>query len=231
MIRVALSNLYLDNEEPDEAIAQLLEIGPDLLVMTELTPELLDRFNAIGGAAHYPHRVHPEPIRGEYEVGIFSREPFVTSGVRTAGELQLVEATRRFGERDLRILAVHPEAPTDRSTFRRWKRQLRQFRAELDDADPLTIALGDLNSGTLQPPYEHLVAGTFRDAHAELGRALKPSWGIATWMPRWVPTFVARLDHLLLGNDVEVLEVEDLDPVGSDHRPFVATLWLDVGVV
>jgi endonuclease/exonuclease/phosphatase (EEP) superfamily protein YafD len=41
-----------------------------------------------------------------------------------------------------------------------------------------------------------------------------------------VPTFVARLDHLLVGPAVAVVELSDLDPIGSDHRPFVATLSL-----
>jgi len=98
------------------------------------------------------------------------------------------------------------------------------LRRILSDAAPATVALGDLNAGTLQPPYEALLRTPFRDAHDLMGSSLAPSWGVAPSLPRWVPTFLARLDHLLVGPAVTVVELGDLDPVGSDHRPFVATL-------
>ena len=60
-----------------------------------------------------------------------------------------------------------------------------------------------------------------------MGRALVPSWGavpvVAAAGSRRSPP---RLDHLLVGPAVEVVAVRDLDPVGSDHRPFVADLGL-----
>ena len=96
----------------------------------------------------------------------------------------------------------------------------------MSGADPATIALGDFNAGTLQPPYEALLTTSFRDAPDILGTSLHPSWGVAASLPRWVPTFVARLDHLLVGPAVAVVDLCDLDPIGSDHRPFVATLSL-----
>jgi len=144
---VALANLYLENEEPAQAIQQLLDASPDILVMTELTEQLIRKFDELGS-----------------------------------------------------LLAA---------------------------ADRPTIALGDFNSGTLQPPYERVLRTSgFRDGHDELGVALRPSWGVAPWLPRWFPTLVARLDHLLLGPRVTVHSLDDLDPVGSDHRPFVASIFI-----
>ena len=224
---MALANLYLDNDEPDEAIGQLLDAAPDVLMMTELTDELVSRFDALGGADRYPNRVHPMPLDGEYEAGIFSTRPFVESSVWEQGELQVVEATVPIDEQELRVIAVHPEAPTGRAAFRRWRAQLAELERILAAANGPTIALGDLNSGTLQPPYERLLESPFRDAHDELGTALRPSWGIAPWLPRWFPTLLARLDHLLVSPEVEIVSLEDLDPVGSDHRPFVAQLSLE----
>ena len=100
------------------------------------------------------------------------------------------------------------------------------LRNLLRTADPATIAVGDLNAGTLQPPYEALLHTSFRDAHDLVGQALAPSWGTAPSLPGWVPTLVSRLDHLLVGRSISVLEVRNLDAVGSDHEPFVAELAL-----
>lgn len=223
---VALANLYIDNPEPEAATRQLLAAAPAILVLTELTPDLLAAFDATGGRDRYPHRVHREPLEGEYEAGIFSVYPFVAAEVHTEGELRVVDATIDLPDAGLRVIAVHPEAPTDRAGFRRWRAQLRTLRRLLNDAEPATIALGDLNSGTLQPPYEALLRSPFRDAHDIVGSSLSPSWGVAASLPHWVPTFVARLDHLLVGPAVAVVDLRDLDPVGSDHRPFLATLAL-----
>jgi hypothetical protein len=223
---VGLANLYLDNPEPEAAARQLLHAAPAVLVLTELTPDLLAAFDAAGGATRYPHRVHRAPLEGEYEAGIFSVYELTHAGVHRDGELQLVDATVELPEGAVRVLAVHPEAPTSRAAFRRWRGQLATLRTVLMSADPATVVLGDLNAGTLQPPYEALLRTPFRDAHEVVGTSLAPSWGVAPSLPRWVPTFVARLDHLLVGPRIDVVGLDDLDPVGSDHRPFVASLAL-----
>lgn len=221
---IGLANLYLDNPEPEGAIEQLLAAAPAVLVLTELTPDLLAAFDRAGGADRYPHRLHPEPLEGDYEAGIFSVYPFAQAEVHVDGPLRVVDATVELPDAAVRVLAVHPEAPTGREGFRRWRAQLATLRTVLERADPATVVLGDFNAGTLQPPYEQLLQTTFRDAHDALGRALSPSWGVAPALPSWVPTFVARLDHLLVGSAVDVVDLRDLDPVGSDHRPFVASL-------
>jgi endonuclease/exonuclease/phosphatase (EEP) superfamily protein YafD len=221
---VALANLYLDNPEPDAAVRQLLAAAPAVLVLTELTPDLLAAFDAAGGADRFPNRIHRVPLHGEYEAGIFSVYPFAEARVHEVGPLRVVDAVVVLPDGELRVVAAHPEAPTTREGFRRWRHQLHALRGLLADAAPATIVLGDFNAGTLQPPYEALLRTPFRDAHDIVGSSLAPSWGVAPSLPRWVPTFVARLDHLLVGPDVDVVDVRDLDPIGSDHRPFVATL-------
>ncbi len=223
---VGLAILYIDLEEPDAAARQLLEAAPTILVLTELTRELLETFDAAGGSERYPHRLHREPLHGEYEAGIFSVHDFAEARVHTEGELRVVDATVKLPDGQVRVVAAHPEAPTTREGFRTWRRQLRTLRTLLVAAAPATIALGDFNAGTLQPPYEALLSTGFRDAHDLVGQALAPSWGTAPSLPRWVPAFVARLDHLLVGPSIAVIEVRNLDAVGSDHEPFVADVAL-----
>ena len=75
---------------------------------------------------------------------------------------------------------------------------------------------------------EHLFRSSSRDAHDEVGLALRPSWGVAQWLPRWFPTLLARLDYLLVRPEIVVVELEDLDAVGSDHHPFRADLAISV---
>lgn len=223
---IALANLYIDNPDPAEAIRQLIDPRPDVIVMTELTDELRAVFDRVADGT-YRRRVHPEPLDGEYEPGIFIADDVdVThTAIDTVGPLRTIEAAANLGGREVRIVTVHPVAPTDRGAFRQWRAELGALRQRLDNADGPTVVLGDLNAGTLQVPYENVTRGNhFRDAHDLLGVALRPSWGIAPGLPRWVPTLVARLDHLLVSPEIVVHELTDLDAVGSDHRPFIAAL-------
>jgi len=225
-LTIVLANLYLANPEPDRAIGQLLASGADVLVMTELTPQLVATFDRLGGAAAFPARVHPDPIDGEYALGVFSRRPLGDARIEQHQLLRVVVATWARGGSSLTIRAVHPDAPSTRAGFRRWRRQLATLRGLDAQSTGPTIVIGDLNGGSFQVPYERLLRGRFRDAHMVLGRALTPSWGVAAWLPRWVPTLVARLDHLLVSPEIRVVDIGDLDPVGSDHRPLRAVIQL-----
>lgn len=75
---------------------------------------------------------------------------------------------------------------------------------------------------------EHLFRSSSRDAHDEVELALRPSRGAAPWLPRWFPTLLARLDYLLVRPEIVVVDLEDLDAVGPDHRPFRAELAIRV---
>ncbi len=121
---------------------------------------------------------------------------------------------------------MHPDAPSTPGSFRRWRNQLRTLRGLLEELDGPAVVLGDFNAGNLQVPFEQLLRGRFRDGHAMLGKALKPSWGTVPWLPGWVPTLVARLDHVLVSPELHPRTVGDLEPIGSDHRPFRAVLDL-----
>ncbi len=223
-VTVALANLYVANPQPDAAIRQLLDSGADLLVMTELSTDLLDRFDRLGGAEQFPSRIHPEPVAGDYVAGIFSRTPLEDASVEQHDELRLVAATWVDRGARVAVRAVHPDAPSTPGTFRRWRSQLRTLRAVLDDLDGPAIVLGDFNAGNMQVPFEQLLHGRFRDGHAMVGRALKPSWGTVPWLPGWFPALVARLDHVLISPELHLRTVGDLESIGSDHRPFRAVL-------
>ncbi len=225
-VTVTLANLYVGNPQPDAAIRQLLESGAELLVMTELSTDLLQRFDRLGGAEQYPSRVHPDPVVGDYVAGIFSRTPLEDARVEQRDELRLVAATWVGRGARVAVRAVHPDAPSTPGSFRRWRSQLRSLRAVLDELDGPAIVLGDFNAGNVQVPFEQLLQGRFRDGHAMLGKALKPSWGTVPWLPGWFPALVARLDHVLISPELHPRTVGDLEPIGSDHRPFRAVLDL-----
>ena len=199
---------------------------PTILVLTELTPELLAIVRR-APAARTATRTACTGSRcdGEYEAGIFSVVPVRRRReVHTDGRA----ARRRRDRRPARRRgAGGRRAPRGADEPRRVPHAGGGSCARLRDAARGGRARPRSRSATSTPARcsrrtRRCCARSSVTRTTSSGRSLAPSWGVAPSLPRWVPTFVARLDHLLVGPAVAVVEVShDLDPVGSDHEPFV----------
>lgn len=117
-----------------------------------------------------------------------------------------------------------PSAAVDPGGYERWHRQmdslLRYARAS---SGPLVVA-GDLNTTIHRAAYQDVRDTGLDDAHDDLGLGLRPSFKLAAKgiLSKLGP--LVRLDHALTNRWVWPIEVVDLEPIGSDHRPFVVTL-------
>jgi endonuclease/exonuclease/phosphatase (EEP) superfamily protein YafD len=82
------------------------------------------------------------------------------------------------------------------------------------------VLAGDLNTTQFRPEYRKLLRRGVVDAHDSLGKGLTTSFRLAANGVLSSPGSIVRLDHALLSDGVAAMEVEDLDPCGSDHQPF-----------
>ena len=124
----------------------------------------------------------------------------------------------------LDVIGAISVAAVDGGGYDVWRRQmtaLRRFAAA--HRGPLVI-VGDLNTTIHRAAYDDLASAGLHDAHDTLGKGLRPSFKVAAsgFLARLGP--LVRLDHALVSADVWPTAVEDLEPAGSDHRPFVVTL-------
>jgi endonuclease/exonuclease/phosphatase family metal-dependent hydrolase len=106
---------------------------------------------------------------------------------------------------DLDLVAVHlssrlPYAPP---------MQLLSLRPQLPPPERPTILVGDFN--LWGPAVTAMLPGWRRAVHGRTWPAHRPH---------------SQIDHVLVRDDVEVVESEVLDEVGSDHRPVRVTLRL-----
>lgn len=223
-LSVLAQNLYFQNGDVGATLAAVVAREPDVLVLTEFTPEaaaLVERgplARKIDDA--YPHQWRqPEPEGGG--LAVLSSVPF-DRAVRVPLSAPAVVLQLRVGGERVDLYALHPMAPSDRWGLRQWQHDYRVLTSDAADSSPLTIMAGDFNANTGHRAFRRLLdVGDLRDAHDVGGGGLAATWPSGQLLPP-----LMRLDHVLVGEGIGVERFEVLGDLGSDHRGVEA--WLRV---
>jgi endonuclease/exonuclease/phosphatase (EEP) superfamily protein YafD len=228
VVRLAVSNVFVDNETPARLAAELVASDADVIVVAEWNPTFAAAFRSTPGAGAYVHRVEDPADRSDYAVCVLSRLPLDPgSGMVTLGALRAAHAVVRTATGPLHVFGLNPMAAVDPGGYDAWRAQM----GELVDLVPTIphpfVLAGDLNTTQFRPEFRTLLRAGTTDAHDSLGRGLTRSFRLAAHGLLARLGDVVRLDHALLSPDVRAVAARDLSPCGSDHRPFVVSLVLD----
>lgn len=213
-ISIAYANLSDINPVPDSAVAPLLAVDADVLLLVELTPPLLDAISAASEPDDYPHRVGT--TRGGSEaIALWSRHPIISGGLVEIGGRHAIDVVIEVDGTEVRVVGVHPYPPTFNAPG--WQRQLQQIGEAVGDPATPTVLIGDFNGSRWHPSFRRLLDRGWQDAHEVLGHGWSVSWPMDEgWLP---PQFV-RIDHALFRNGLTPTGIDDLDVPGSDHKGF-----------
>ncbi len=219
-LRVFHGNLLYSNVRDPFAVATaILATRADVLALSELNPQQERALADLVAHDAYPYRIGHASRRAD-GMAIWSALP-LAEVVRIPDEPRDgITARVPVGDRALRLVFVHPSAPTEHGGLRRWRPSLPRIDSVGRSPGPPTLIVGDLNAAHWHPPLRRMLRSGWRDAHEAVGRGLSVSWPTDG---RWPLPFV-RLDHALLGPGVAALAVDDIAIPGSDHRAFVVTV-------
>jgi endonuclease/exonuclease/phosphatase (EEP) superfamily protein YafD len=221
---LAIANIYIDNDQFDEAARQLLDTKADCVVIVETTPDFRKIFDDAGADSLYPFRTFDPEDNSDYAVSMYCRRKPLSLGMVRIGELPAARAVVDLSGVKMQIIGVIPSAAVGPGGYELWQRQMRSLlRYASNSANPLVVA-GDLNTTIHRAAYKDVRDAGLDDAHDDLGLGLRPSFKLSAkgLLSKVGP--LVRLDHALTNRWVWATGVEDLEAVGSDHRPFVVTL-------
>jgi endonuclease/exonuclease/phosphatase family metal-dependent hydrolase len=213
-ITVMNANLYEGRAKAEEVVAAVRDNHVDVLVLEEITPDLLAQMDAAGLAELLPDRVG-EPDYMVAGTMILANRP-LTDHVRLRTTFQGWEA--KYGE--LTVLGVHPVAPVDPAGWRADHAAILE-QAEADHAD---LIVGDMNATPDHDVMRKLDDAGYRDAGEVANEGWQPTWpanhvGILPLLPPLV-----RIDHVLIGDSMASLGTHTVDIEGTDHLALVATV-------
>lgn len=226
--RLGVANVFIDNETPDDAARQIVESEADVTVVVEATPAFLATFDEVGGADAFPHRVCDPDDDSDYAIAIVSRRELGERSLMTrVGSLRVAIADVEVGGIPTLVVAVNPMATVDPGGHVEWKEQIEVLTAFVPTLDGPLVLAGDLNSTRYRPEFQALLDLGLMDAIDALGEAWRPSFKLGAEGTLGAVGPVVRLDHALVNGGLWPVSMENLEPAGSDHVPFVIELAVD----
>lgn len=219
-VRLLNANVLLTNKDYGALLHLVRRTNPDAVLLLE--PGLAWEQAVRPLFAAYPHRVSL-PLPNTYGMMLLSRLPI--EGVEVRNLLQphvpSVKAGLRLPTGEvIDFYGVHPEPPYPGDDSGERDAELVQVGREVRAAGRAAVIMGDLNdvawshtsrlfrrlSGTLDP---------------RIGRGPFPTF------PADLPWLSWPLDHIFVTPHFQLIAIDRLPDIGSDHRPMLYVLCLD----
>jgi endonuclease/exonuclease/phosphatase (EEP) superfamily protein YafD len=169
---------------------------------------------------NYPYS-YAEAREGNFGIALFSRVPFTSIGhidSRPLGYPTII-ATMDVDGAVLHLVGTHPMIPLGEQYYSDRNEQLAGIAELFDERDDSQILIGDLNTSMWGIHYRSLEEETgLRNARTGFG--IVPTW------PTFMPFAMIPIDHVLISDDVSVVEMRSGPRIGSDHLPLIVTIAL-----
>ena len=216
-LRLLLSNVQTSNQDSRSLLSLIADEGPDVICLLEVDRRWLDDLQSI--ETTYPH-FERHPRNDNFGIAIYSKIPFedVDRIDLGTGAKPSIRAQVEHAGRPLHILVTHPVPPIGRYNGQSRDGQIEDLAHLARDLGSRTVIAGDLNATPWTPAFEQLLdTGNVRDS--------MQGYGVhATWPARWPSWLRIPIDHILLGEDVMLLDRRVGPFTGSDHRPVIVDL-------
>lgn len=213
MLRALLANVNVDNRDHERIRRTIAELDPDVVVLLEATPWLLDHLRDLN--PRYPYRM-AEPRDDPFGIALLSRHPFSSARVihlGDAGPPAIVAVIAASGH-PFGLIGVHPWPPVSAKFAQGRNEQLHQLAMLIRQTPSPLLVLGDLNASPWSPYFARLLADSgLRDSLQ--GRGIQPSWPVG-WPLLWTP-----IDHVLFSEGIQILQRKTGSAIGSDHYPVI----------
>lgn len=211
-------NLRYDNPDHAAVLSLIARRRPDIITLNEVSQAWAEALERIREA--YPHRIICPFPNGRWGSAILSRRPFA-EGIEPMclDRGAMAVAAIDLGGRHLDAAALHLSWPWPFEQA--W--QLRNLSPRLAELHGPALLAGDLNA----TPWSATVGKVM-----EAGGLHRVGPAGMTWLhrrlPRWLLPLGLAIDHVFAKGEVQVLSVETLEDVGSDHLPVLATFDLPI---
>lgn len=218
---ILFSNMQIGQADPVTLMRLVRQHHVDTLVLAELTPEGLDRLDAVGLRSALPYREGrtATPYAGTM---VLSKHPLTLHGLTEDPARFYQPVVTVHAAHDYLLHAVHTYAPVG-GNAPLWRDDLARLARWRQAAphDQSVVMVGDFNASSAMPGFRQIADG-MTDAIGATGAGWVRTWPHG----RRIPPFV-QLDHVLAsvpGRGSTVVDAGVEEVPDTDHYAVWATL-------
>ncbi len=219
-VRVMAMNMRLGGADARAIVDLIRDRKVDVLTVQEYSPDAKANLAAAGIDQLLPYQaLSPQP--GASGSGVYARFPIASHSVVENpgwGFNQVTAVMTVPGTAPVEVHSVHPDPPAPGAD---WAAGLRS-QVAAGTGSPLRVLAGDFNATLDHAELRRLLDTGYRDAAAELGRGLIPTWPY--YGGRTSVTPKVTIDHVLFNGGIGARDFDAVTIPLTDHRAIIATL-------
>ena len=228
-LSVVSANLYANNLRRPEAVATLLSLDADVLLLLEVSKEWAPVLKPL--LEKYPHHLgidgsewmlsrHPllKPERIEITADSIAKLNGTTPSATWDNDAFL-KADIVVDGKPIRMLGIHPPIPGGSPRFKQQFAQASAYKSAMEATPEVSaqLIIGDFNTTAFSAIFNEMKTKlNLRNAAA--GYGYRVTWGPRLPREPILPWLGIPIDHALVSDVVQVVNVELGETPGSDHR-------------
>ncbi|SMF03940.1 Uncharacterized conserved protein YafD, endonuclease/exonuclease/phosphatase (EEP) superfamily [Alteromonadaceae bacterium Bs31] len=215
-IKIFLSNVLTNNSDHGRLVSLIQNVSPDIIVVMEINNSWVNALNVLENEYSYSKLA---PREDNFGIGVYSKLPIIMGSVKYFGSsgVPSIVLSLEAAKGTLTLVATHPVPPIGDDYFKSRNKQLSHVAKEAEKISGPFILAGDLNTTMWSSHYSQL------EKNGKL-RNVRRGFGInATW-PSGLGILGIPIDHVLISDEIRVVDVRVGASVGSDHLPLIIEL-------
>jgi endonuclease/exonuclease/phosphatase (EEP) superfamily protein YafD len=219
-LTVMESNLYYGRADVDQVLATARTEHAGLLVLTEITPQALERFDRAGIEDLLPYSLG-QSASDQNGTMVFSRYPLTkvhSIALSRGGYTARVAAPRPFT-----LVAAHADAPAYAGLG--WDHDMDALKKAVATIRGPRLLIGDLNGSVdVRQIRAVMHAGDLADAAVQANSGWQPTWPGTVGHGPLRRIGLAMIDHVMVGPEFSAVSTSTALIDGTDHRTLIARL-------
>lgn len=221
-IKLFLSNVLTNNNDHKSFVSLIQNENPDIIVVMEINKSWVNALDLIKNEYTYSKLA---PREDNFGIGVYSKLPIIMESVTYFGSsgVPSIVLSLEAAKSTLTLVVTHPVPPIGDDYFKSRNEQLSHIAQEAEKISGPLILAGDLNTTMWSSHYSQL------EKNGKL-RNVRRGFGInATW-PSRLGILGIPIDHVLVSEEIGVVDFKVGASVGSDHLPLIVELSIIGGV-